>query len=106
MPTAWRGHGNSVKHGHSEQWPWHPRDLLCELCVLCGEKGRKRRSARWPKIADSIYLYTCYSDAMIQTRTPTKPENKKIQQVEAALAKLLADSSQRGFFGEAVLTLS
>ncbi len=34
------------------------------------------------------------------------PQTNKIQQVEAALAKLLADSSQRGFFGEAGLTLS
>ncbi len=26
MPTAWRGHAENVaKHGHSEQWPWHPQ---------------------------------------------------------------------------------
>jgi hypothetical protein len=43
---------------------------------------------------------------MIHTRIPTKPQTNKIQQVEAALAKLLADLSQRGFHGEAVLTLS
>jgi hypothetical protein len=43
---------------------------------------------------------------MIQTRMPTKPQNNKIEQAETALAKLLADSSQRGFHGEAVLTLS
>jgi hypothetical protein len=30
----------------------------------------------------------------------------KIQQLEAALAKLLADSSQRGFYGEAGLRVS
>ena len=43
---------------------------------------------------------------MIQTRIPKTPQNQKVQQAEAALAKLLADSAQRGFFGEAVLTLS
>ena len=43
---------------------------------------------------------------MIQTRVPTTTQVNKIEQVEAALAKLLADSSQRGFFGEAGLTLS
>jgi hypothetical protein len=42
---------------------------------------------------------------MIQTRTQTTPQTNKIQQIEAALAKLLADSSQRGFHGEAALTL-
>ena len=30
----------------------------------------------------------------------------KVQQVETALAKILAESSQRGFYGEAGLTLS
>jgi hypothetical protein len=43
---------------------------------------------------------------MIQTRVQTTPQINKIQQVEAALAKLLADSSQRGFHGEAGITLS
>lgn len=43
---------------------------------------------------------------MIHTRIPKTPQNEKIKQAEAALAKLVADSSQRGFFGEAVLTLS
>jgi hypothetical protein len=43
---------------------------------------------------------------MIQTRTQTTPQMNKIQQLEAALAKLLADSSQRGFYGEAGLRLS
>ena len=43
---------------------------------------------------------------MIQTRVLTTPQMNKIEQVEVALAKLLADSSQRGFYGEAGLTLS
>jgi hypothetical protein len=43
---------------------------------------------------------------MIQTRVQTTSQMTKVQQVEAALAKLLADSSQRGFYGEAGLTLS
>jgi hypothetical protein len=43
---------------------------------------------------------------MIQTRVQTTPQTNKIQQLEAALAKLLAESSQRGFYGEAALTLS
>jgi hypothetical protein len=43
---------------------------------------------------------------MIQTRVQTTPQQNKIQQVETALAKLLADSSQRGFYGEAGITLS
>lgn len=47
-----------------------------------------------------------YSNAMIQTRVNTTPQQNKIQQVETALTKLLADSSQRGFYGEAAITLS
>lgn len=43
---------------------------------------------------------------MIQTRVQTTPQNNKIQQAEIELAKLLADLSQRGFYGEAGLTLS
>jgi hypothetical protein len=43
---------------------------------------------------------------MIQTRVQTTPQMNKIKQVEAALAKLLADSSQRGFYGEAGIRLS
>jgi hypothetical protein len=43
---------------------------------------------------------------MIQTRDGKSPQNQKVEQAEGALAKLLADSSQRGFYGEAVLTLS
>jgi hypothetical protein len=43
---------------------------------------------------------------MIQTRVQTTPQMNKIQQVEAALAKLLADSSQRGFYGEVGIRLS
>lgn len=43
---------------------------------------------------------------MIQSRVQTTPQQNKIQQVENALAKLLADSSQRGFYGEAGITLS
>ena len=51
-------------------------------------------------------MYTCYSHAMIQTRVQPKPQTVKVQQVEAALAKLLAESSERGFYGEAAITLS
>ena len=69
-------------------------------------RATKKQNRKWPKIADSIYLYTCYSDAMIDTRVQTTPQINKIEQVEAALAKLLADLSQRGFYGEAGLTLS
>jgi hypothetical protein len=43
---------------------------------------------------------------MIQARVQSTPQMNKIQQVEAALAKLLADSSQRGFYGEAAIRLS
>ena len=43
---------------------------------------------------------------MIQTRVQNTSQLNKIQQVEAAIAKLLAESSQRGFYGEAGLTLS
>ncbi len=43
---------------------------------------------------------------MIHARVQTITQGKKIEQVEAALAKLLADSSQRGFYGEAGITLS
>ena len=43
---------------------------------------------------------------MIQTRVPNNSQLTKIEQLEAALAKLIADSSQRGFYGEAGLTVS
>ena len=43
---------------------------------------------------------------MIQTRVQMIPQGNKIEQIEAALAKLLADLSQRGFYGEAGLTLN
>jgi hypothetical protein len=43
---------------------------------------------------------------MIQARVKTNSQLNKIEQLEAALAKLIADSSQRGFYGEAGLTLS
>lgn len=44
---------------------------------------------------------------MIDTRVHTYPnQGNKIEQLEAALAKLLADLSQRGFYGEAGLTMS
>jgi hypothetical protein len=43
---------------------------------------------------------------MIQTRTPATPQGNKIEQIESALAKIIAESSQRGFYGEAGLTLS
>ncbi len=43
---------------------------------------------------------------MIQTRVQTTSKVNLVQQIEAALAKLLAESSQRGFYGEAGLTLS
>ena len=39
---------------------------------------------------------------MIQTRVQTSPQGNKIEQIETrALAKLMADLSQRGFYGEA-----
>ena len=60
----------------------------------------------WPKIPDSIFLYTCYSDAMMTSAVQTTPQLNKIEQVESALAKLIADASRRGFYGEAGLTLS
>ncbi len=43
---------------------------------------------------------------MIQTRVQTTPQTNKIQQVETALAKLLSELSQRGFYGEAGIKLS
>jgi hypothetical protein len=43
---------------------------------------------------------------MIQTRVQTTPQLNKVEQVESALAKLISESSQRGFYGEAGLTLS
>ena len=43
---------------------------------------------------------------MLQTRVQTTPQTNKIEQAESALAKLIAESSQRGFYGEAGITLS
>jgi hypothetical protein len=42
---------------------------------------------------------------MIQTRNQMSAKATKIEQLEAALAKLLAESSQRGFYGEAGIRL-
>lgn len=53
-----------------------------------------------------ICTHICYSDAMIQTRVETTPQRNMIDRVEQALAQLLAESSRRGFYGEAGLTLS
>jgi hypothetical protein len=43
---------------------------------------------------------------MIQTRVETTPQRNMVDRVEQALAQLLAESSRRGFYGEAGLTLS
>jgi hypothetical protein len=43
---------------------------------------------------------------MIQTRVQTTPQMNMIERVEQALAQILADTSRRGFYGEAGLTLS
>jgi hypothetical protein len=43
---------------------------------------------------------------MIETRSLATPQGNKIQQIETALAQLLADASRRGFYGTAGLTLS
>jgi hypothetical protein len=43
---------------------------------------------------------------MIESTVNTTPQRNKIDQLEAELAKLLADASRRGFYGEAGITLS
>jgi hypothetical protein len=43
---------------------------------------------------------------MMQTTVQTTPQKNKIDQLEAELAKLIADASRRGFYGEAGITLS
>jgi hypothetical protein len=43
---------------------------------------------------------------MIESTVTTTPQRNKIDQLEAELAKLLADASRRGFYGEAGITLS
>lgn len=43
---------------------------------------------------------------MIQTRVETMPQKNMVDRVEKSVAQLLADSSRRGFYGEARLTLS
>jgi hypothetical protein len=43
---------------------------------------------------------------MIIHAVKTTSHQNKVQQVEAALAKLIADASRRGFYGEAGITLS
>jgi hypothetical protein len=43
---------------------------------------------------------------MIETRDNTTPHATKIRQVEAALARLIADASQRGFHGTVAVNLS
>ena len=43
---------------------------------------------------------------MINTRVQTAVKLNKVQQVEIALAKLIADASQRGFYGNVAVNLS
>jgi len=43
---------------------------------------------------------------MNESRVVTIPQLNMIQRVEQAFAQLLADASRRGFYGQAVLTLS
>jgi len=43
---------------------------------------------------------------MIETRVQTTPHGNKIRQVETALARLIADASQRGFYGNVAVNLS
>jgi hypothetical protein len=43
---------------------------------------------------------------MIDSTLTTTPQLNKINQLETELAKLIADASRRGFYGEAGITLS
>jgi len=43
---------------------------------------------------------------MIETPVQTTPQGNKVQQVESALAQLIADACRRGFYGTAGVTLS
>jgi hypothetical protein len=43
---------------------------------------------------------------MIDSTVNTTPQRNKIDQLEVELAKLIADASRRGFYGEAGITLS
>jgi len=43
---------------------------------------------------------------MIQTTVQTTAQRNKVEQIETALAQLIADASRRGFYGQAGLTLS
>lgn len=43
---------------------------------------------------------------MIDARVQSTPHLNKVQQVESALAKLIAEASRRGFYGQVAVTLS
>jgi hypothetical protein len=43
---------------------------------------------------------------MIDTRVQSTPHLNKVQQVEIALAKLIAEASRRGFYGNVAVNLS
>jgi uncharacterized protein with FMN-binding domain len=43
---------------------------------------------------------------MIETRVETTPHLNKVQQVEVALANLIAEASRRGFYGTVAVNLS
>jgi uncharacterized protein with FMN-binding domain len=43
---------------------------------------------------------------MIETQVRTTPHANKVEQVEAALAKLVAEASRRGFYGNVAVNLS
>lgn len=43
---------------------------------------------------------------MIKTQEESTPHLNKVQQVEMSLAKLIADASRRGFYGNVAVNLS
>jgi hypothetical protein len=100
MPTAQHGHETPPSMAtQSSGYGSHASQIHKNKSVT-------QQNAKWPKNRCRSIYSSCYSDAMIQTRVQTTPQPNKTQQIEAALAKLLAESSQRGFYGEAGITLS
>jgi len=53
-----------------------------------------------------IVLKFCYSNPIMQNTHPPVNKTNKIEQTEKVFAKLMADASQRGFYGTAGVTLS
>jgi hypothetical protein len=80
-----------------------PSSLLCDLCALCG--GWFPFRGEWPK--KNLPKKSGGDRLRLMTANAANPTNeKKIVQLQSALAELLGTILRRGFFGTAGVEVS